>query len=80
MGDLFTSAMALREVASGADGPAYDGELSEHWTIGPKLHGGVMVALCANAACTAYGGAGLERCTPQRPRRPPTACADSIAR
>ena len=33
----------------------YDGELNEHWTIGPKgsgpkVHGGAMLALCANAA------------------------------
>jgi hypothetical protein len=65
MGALFSSAMALREVASraGAGGPVYrafDAELGEHWTIGPKVHGGVMVALCANAARTAYGGDGLE--------------------
>lgn len=52
----FTSAMTLREVPAGADGPVYLGELNEHWTIGPKVHGGVMVALCAKAARTAYGG------------------------
>lgn len=33
----------------------YDGELNEHWRIGPrgsgaKVHGGAMLALCANAA------------------------------
>jgi acyl-coenzyme A thioesterase PaaI-like protein len=28
----------------------YDGELNEHWTIGPRVHGGAMLALCANAA------------------------------
>jgi acyl-coenzyme A thioesterase PaaI-like protein len=55
---LFTTAMTLREVDSGV----YDGELNKHWTIGPKVHGGVMVALCANAARTACGGesTGLE--------------------
>ena len=31
----------------------YEGELNKHWTIGPKVHGGAMVALCANAARTA---------------------------
>ena len=28
----------------------FDGDLGEDWTIGPKVHGGVMVALCAKAA------------------------------
>ncbi|OBG23321.1 thioesterase family protein [Mycobacterium sp. 852002-51057_SCH5723018] len=49
---LFTSAMALREAAPGV----YHGELDKHWTIGPKVHGGAMLALCANAARTACGG------------------------
>lgn len=49
---LFTDAMALRAVGDGG----YDGELNEHWTIGPKVHGGAMLALCANAARTAHGG------------------------
>jgi len=53
---LFTAAMALREVDPGA----YEGELNEHWTIGPKVHGGVMLALCANAARTSVGAPGLE--------------------
>src|SRR3954467_14773051 len=56
----FTRAMALREVSAGPDGPVYQGELNEHWTIGPKLHGGVMVALCGQAARTAFGGGGAE--------------------
>src|SRR5258707_14750939 len=43
---LFTDAMALTPAGDGV----YDGELNEHWTIGPKVHGGAMVALCANAA------------------------------
>jgi Thioesterase-like superfamily len=52
MNALFTSAMALREV-----GPAiFEGELDKHWTIGPKVHGGAMLALCANAARTACDG------------------------
>src|SRR6202041_1221818 len=48
---LFTTAMTLREVEPGV----YDGELNKHWTIGPKVHGGAMLALCANAARTACG-------------------------
>jgi hypothetical protein len=48
---LFTDAMALRPAGDGR----YDGELNEHWTIGPKgsgpkVHGGAMLALCAKAA------------------------------
>ncbi len=57
---LFSDAMALRP-APGQPGE-FDGNLNEHWTIGPKIHGGVMVALCAKAAREAYraqGGAGV---------------------
>jgi hypothetical protein len=36
----------------------FDGNLNEHWTIGPKVHGGVMLALCVKAAREAYGGTG----------------------
>jgi hypothetical protein len=43
---LFTDAMALTP----AGGGSYEGVLNEHWTIGPKVHGGAMLALCANAA------------------------------
>ena len=43
---LFTDAMAL----SSAGDCVYGGVLNEHWTIGPKVHGGAMLALCANAA------------------------------
>jgi acyl-coenzyme A thioesterase PaaI-like protein len=43
---LFTDAMALTPAGDGV----YDGELNQHWTIGPKVHGGAMLALCANAA------------------------------
>ena len=55
---LFTTAMTLREVEPGV----YDGELNKHWTIGPKVHGGAMLALCAQAARAAGGGesSGLE--------------------
>lgn len=48
---LFTDAMKLTPVGDGA----YDGELNEHWTIGPKVHGGAMLALCAAAARSEFG-------------------------
>jgi acyl-coenzyme A thioesterase PaaI-like protein len=72
MTPLFTDAMALRRVREvSADGqrPAnrpvagavFEAELNRHWTIGPKVHGGAMLALCANAARTALGDdAGVE--------------------
>ncbi|MBX7435020.1 thioesterase family protein [Mycobacterium sp. Y57] len=50
---LFTDAMALTPVGDGV----YHGVLNEHWTIGPKVHGGAMLALCANAARTEFGDA-----------------------
>jgi hypothetical protein len=53
---LFTDAMALTPSGDGG----YDGELNEHWTIGPKVHGGAMLALCANAAVKEHSR-GLER-------------------
>lgn len=65
MNALFTTAMALRPLDSDPGNPAcrvFEGELNEHWTIGPKVHGGAMVALCANAARTAYGAAGQQPC------------------
>lgn len=43
---LFTDAMALTAAGKGR----YHGVLNEHWTIGPKVHGGAMLALCAHAA------------------------------
>jgi acyl-coenzyme A thioesterase PaaI-like protein len=46
--------MALTAAGDGV----YDGELNEHWTIGPKVHGGAMLALCANAALHEHGGVG----------------------
>jgi len=52
--------MALRPAASQPG--EFDGNLNEHWTIGPKVHGGVMVALCAKAARETYraqGGAAV---------------------
>jgi acyl-coenzyme A thioesterase PaaI-like protein len=57
----FVDAMKLTQVSSGDDAAVtsvFEGELNEHWTIGPKVHGGAMLALCANAARTALGGGG----------------------
>src|SRR6201997_3340577 len=51
MNAKFTTAMTLRQVDPGV----FEGELNKHWTIGPKVHGGAMLALCANAARTACG-------------------------
>lgn len=59
MTPLFSDAMALHPVA-GAPG-RYRANLNEHWTIGPKVHGGVMVALCAKAARVAYHDSGGDR-------------------
>ena len=52
----FTEAMELREIDTDGVYSVYEAELNKFWTIGPKVHGGVMVALCANAARTAHGG------------------------
>ena len=49
---LFTDAMSLTPAGDGV----FEGNLNEHWTIGPKVHGGAMLALCANAARTAHAG------------------------
>lgn len=55
---LFTEVMELTSVGSpGQSRAEFAADLNEHWTIGPKIHGGVMVALCAKAAREAYGGA-----------------------
>ncbi len=62
----FVDAMALTPVSAAENGAAvfaFDGVLNEHWTIGPKVHGGAMLALCANAARAALdpdGAAGLQ--------------------
>jgi acyl-coenzyme A thioesterase PaaI-like protein len=56
---LFADAMRLVRLDIGDDDSArsfFRAELNEHWTIGPKVHGGAMLALCANAARTAHGG------------------------
>ncbi|MGY4711972.1 thioesterase family protein [Mycolicibacterium sp. CBM1] len=49
----FADAMRLDPIDHG-----FEANLDEHWTIGPKIHGGVMLALCAKAAREAYGGPG----------------------
>jgi len=59
MTPLFSDAMILRPV-EGRPGE-FDGNLNEHWTIGPKVHGGVMVALCAKAAREFYTEQGAEQ-------------------
>ena len=51
----FSDAMALTLVSSDGADAVFSGELNEHWTIGPKVHGGAMLALCANAARTCLG-------------------------
>ena len=61
----FDDAMALTPAGNGV----YDGVLNEHWTIGPKVHGGAMLALCANAARTEHGARGQERSDPGEDRR-----------
>lgn len=62
---LFSHAMTLRRAddgpQQGSDSPVssvFLGDLSPHWTIGPKIHGGVMLSLCAKAAHAALGEAG----------------------
>jgi hypothetical protein len=54
--------MALAALGDGR----YRGELNEHWTIGPKVHGGAMLALCANAARLEHAG-GVEPIGPGHP-------------
>jgi acyl-coenzyme A thioesterase PaaI-like protein len=52
----FSDAMALTEVESHGDVRVFAGLLNQHWTIGEKVHGGAMLALCAKAAREALGG------------------------
>ncbi|OBY32317.1 thioesterase family protein [Mycolicibacter kumamotonensis] len=52
---LFTDAMALVRLGGDEHVASFAGQLNEHWTIGPKVHGGAMLALCANAARLACG-------------------------
>lgn len=57
---LFSHAMTLRPISGSSsntgDTAVYEGELNPHWTIGPKIHGGVMLSLCAKAAGLAGQG------------------------
>jgi len=53
---VFTDAMALTPAGDGV----YEGELNEHWTIGARVHGGAMLALCANAALKEHGEGGVQ--------------------
>lgn len=55
----FTEAMQLTPAGTAGEvaqsGVArFTGHLNANWTIGPKVHGGMMLALCANAARTAF--------------------------
>lgn len=52
----FSDAMRLSRLDGAADTARFAGELNEHWTIGAKVHGGAMLALCANAARACVGG------------------------
>lgn len=56
MSTPFTDAMALVPREDGAFGA----ELSPAWTIGPKAHGGILLALCSTAARTALGVDGVQ--------------------
>ena len=51
---LFTDAMRLTPVSSDDAVSVFDGTINQHWTIGPKVHGGAMLALCAKAARLAF--------------------------
>jgi acyl-coenzyme A thioesterase PaaI-like protein len=54
----FSHAMALHRLEpDGPDVAVFTAELNPHWTIGPKIHGGVMLSLCAKAAQLAVSGA-----------------------
>jgi acyl-coenzyme A thioesterase PaaI-like protein len=56
----FSDAMALTEVSAEGDVSVFAGLLNQHWTIGEKVHGGAMLALCAKAARLAIGAPGVE--------------------
>ena len=56
----FSDAMRLTPVSSDGAVSVFDGMLNRHWTIGEKVHGGAMLALCAKAARMALSD-GLER-------------------
>ena len=52
----FADAIRLRPVDSRPG--EFMADLSDDWAIGPKIHGGVMVALCAKAARESYATEG----------------------
>jgi acyl-CoA thioesterase superfamily protein len=58
---LFTDAMRLVPVSSENSDESvcavsiFQGVINQHWTIGLKVHGGAMLALCANAALMSFG-------------------------
>ena len=47
----FSAAMALSKAGPGS----YSANISDSWTIGPKVHGGTMLAVCGAAARAALG-------------------------
>ncbi|MEU3471316.1 thioesterase family protein [Rhodococcus sp. NPDC006774] len=46
----FTAATTLTALEVAADTASFAGAIDSTWTIGPKVHGGVMLAVCAAAA------------------------------
>jgi hypothetical protein len=72
----FDDAMTLLPLDDG-----FAANLNEHWTIGPKIHGGVMLALCAKAAREAYRNVdgGQERIDPVEPVEPVAVSADFLS-
>jgi hypothetical protein len=69
--------MTLVPVSSDEKVSIFDGLLNEHWTIGPKVHGGAMLALCANAARLGLTG-GRERSGPGVSGEQPIAVSGSF--
>ena len=53
---LFSHAMKLTPVTDAV----FAADLNRHWTIGPKIHGGVMLSLCAKAAQAALPAGAAE--------------------
>lgn len=56
MSTPFRDALALRPTGEGS----FAADLGTRWTIGPKAHGGILLALCAAAARLAHAGDGHE--------------------
>lgn len=60
-GAPFSVALALTSMGSDAEGTeVFGATLGSSWTIGPKAHGGMLLALCANAALVALGVDGVQ--------------------